>query len=701
MPLFDAIRQDYVQNSSDTIEIRQRILHIYDAVIFDVLMGNQIDVDALNEFALAFQHGHRDPIILLTLLNYDHLNSQLKDDYQRSMYQSLMNRHCSDVTKFIAIAALADHKGNVRPDDLARLTTMMIDAAPKVWTSYGHDKNQRQFLSASSWNMSRVMNGPGFIDFVCTLLRADDTGCPPSMKPVIAAAVYESIGSHVRGRGYVSQIHPGNMEFFRQASSRAALHLVQAWEMDPELPLIPRELMQLETRAGCTPLTSQQWYRISLTSLGDSHATTALMTQSLLPRWGGSIEKLNWYCRELIRYATANPKHRILFTEPIRKWMRERSSTVRIDEASGFADEIIEFLDSLERANPGHADRRVSRRDAALIYRILWDGGRLDELSGFSHRYKNVIFPKRLYEARVPVHLCQPFLVARMSSDQETKNAWDVVCRNLLAGDEKLNLESLEQVTQAVAKVLNSTAIDPTTSGKFSDRRNGRRRYDEAVSVAMIADLMETIKILHRHAVAFHQGKTVDLITDSAAGWNHFGYVDNNLSNVIYRDDSIQIKASEKLKDLVFTYPLRFKEPYTVELDVRCNSQQRDPYGVALFAGPVGLSYSGGPTIGRSLRFVPGTRSVTQDRLPSERLGGGDFVKQTLTSVPRQATLKMEVSYFETRSFVNDHLVGETLYPINTLGHIQFGRNAGRKFPASNRRADYTITSLRVTKADD
>jgi hypothetical protein len=326
-----------------------------------------------------------------------------------------------------------------------------------------------------------------------------------------------------------------------------------------------------------------------------------------------------------------------------------------------------------------------------MILRVLWDAGDIDRYISVSKSCENGVSESVLLSRYIPSGLATLVYNAYEQEDAP-KDAIVILQQELFCGDEKFDPERWKRIDDALGVLKRSVESKTETSEDQEAAANDQT--DESDSVAallgMATALRETIG-------RYHDGEELSLIDDSIP-WTAYGNGYKN-TTVSINSSTIDIQASCQNDYLIMSQPLRFEMPFEVELDVKQGKCDADPYGIALFAGQVSPNSTDSDTSGRSLRYSPGYPMVMQDRLPAERLRGPFYHEQRLIPVPPKATLRMEVHAGNVRSYVNEKLITESDAPVDTGGHLQFGRRAGDSFTGvPDKTAIYQITGLRIKK---
>ncbi len=688
-PLYDAFVADYEQNSSDSVVDKKIAIDRFRKVMTDVCIGDPPDKDSIAQIQAAFEAGDVDPITLYPLLNYQSLSARVRRQCLQSVAAALKLRPCSSLTKFMLVSAMRTMV--ISNDDRIRCTVAAIESVAEVLQQHHSVGPQLDYFI---YNVTAVMNPAGYIDYLTKVLEQDTKIVPAHLRHYLVSGVYERIAMTARGSDFISNVAREQLKVFEGNISVESLHLLKAWSLAPNHPLYPKELLSNEMRSGTTPLSTLQWYRIALSTQADARSTTKAITRALQPRWGGSMQSLEEYSKQLIAMGK-KPGVRLLFDIPMTVYFGERSLGPSTSVDTEFDELLLELLDHWEALNGDQPDSRLRASQAIIIVRLLWDAGELDRLDEFMDRYQQTFEHDQCYSLLVPAWLVDQVMAVRKHYPSE---AWDVLQKELLVGPETFDEQRWERINKAmrtVRELVPQPSNDAEDSGESREVGEAADGADEN-QPSVARQLLHQYEVLHNKIRAYHDGEEVDFILGGKIALTRVGY-----GAIQFNDDSIDIDVSCQSNRLIFFTPLRFQLPLVVEMDVVQGECDADAYGIALFVGPVSTDSTASSFSGRSLRYATAFSMAMQDRLPSEFLTGENFVQKQLSSTPEKATLKMEARSTGTRSYVNDELISETDYPLRTGGNIQFGRWSNGLFdrrPAKS--ASYKITSIRVRRLD-
>ena len=692
--LADELLQDYLEHSDDSDADKQLLTELYEKNILDLVSEREPDYEIQTKIFDKFKAGDIDPLVLFLNLSYKNMYSNYRREVSAQVPAGLRSRTCSSATFLKLIEKTSMATGIHSDGEKAWMTKSVLVMLPDFLRRRKADEVYSSHAQAMVVQLRDKMRAEGELDYLRLLLQLRETEpqiVPDSLFHRVLFDLYWSFASKARGGRFINEVSEQKLEVFDEFSEIATDHALAAYLADPGNPYLAKDLLSLELTASSTPLSMHQWYRVAMMTQSDSSYSARKMSWSLMARFGGSRNLVQGYTRRLIEQAMGAPDNQIVFDKAMEKYMQDEGWFGNIAKRSELYESFKELVDHLDELNDGKIDPRLNNLHLVMILRVLWDAGDIERFIRVSESCVNGVSESVLLSRYIPSRLTT--LVYRAYEQEGApKDAIVTLQQELICGDERFDDQRWKRIDDALDVLGRAVKTAPETT---EDEKN--LTDDENGHTDSVAELLDVMTALRETIGKYHQGQEVNLI-DSSIPWTPYGNGYRN-TTVSINSSTIDIQVNCQNAYLVMSQPLRFEMPFEVELDVKQGKCDADPYGIALFAGQVSPNSTDSDTSGRSLRYSPGYPMIMQDRLPAERLRGPFYHEQRLIPVPPMATLRMEVREEGVRSFVNDHLITESDGPVDTGGHLQFGRRAGDTFTGvPDKTAIYQITGLRIKK---
>ncbi len=689
-PVYNALLEDYLANTKDSESVKAEVSELHNA------LQSQPPTNArLAAHRKLLKNGSADPLIIFNMLRFPQLENVEVLETQERMVKAIQSRACSDLTKFMCASRLVGQNERLPAADRTEATKLLNETTTKVWKQFGDQEPLQPLLMSATKKAMVVMRSKDAVAFAAHLLNEDRANYPTAFPHLVASFVHNLVAVRVRGTKFYEDTPEGKMHAFGVRSGRQMLHLLKAWSLEPDNYFVVTELLHTEKNSRVTPLTSKQWYRLAVTSCSDSGEFAQYLSGALQPKMRGSREELGWFAKQLADFAAANPRHALLVRHPVEVLVAEESFSLNIAEWSNLEELFAEVTETLRAANPDTPDARVSKQDAALIYRVLWDAHDLERLAWFSKTYESVFEPDTMFDYKVPFHLAEATLDGYRG---EASDAWKTLQTHLLCGDESFDDAEFRKLDAALEEATKA-AGSPTEA--LFDLKDGVKRRSTEPGDMSPSQMLAVCRRLLKLAKDYQAGESVELIANGPVGWSHTGE-----TSVTYKKDSIDFTANGMSHTLLFSQPLRFELPLVAEAVVfpTMGYDNGDPYGLALYAGPIAHGGTTGTTSGRVVRYTGGPVQYNQPILithPLPHQYGTDGFFQAGIQPINQVNLKLEIWKDKSASYVNDAMLSEAFTPMKTNGLVMIGRAANGDYKAAtNKRAMYSVKVLRIKKLD-
>ena len=132
----------------------------------------------------------------------------------------------------------------------------------------------------------------------------------PWIVHLAAGTYFRDLAYHNRGGSFASNVSEGQWAGMREASQQAEEHLLRAWQLAPDRPEVPTEIISLcmlsETRHGSV----SDWFYEAVRGQSDWGPAYGKYWFAMQPRWGGSNTQLLEFANQCIdtgRYDTLVP----------------------------------------------------------------------------------------------------------------------------------------------------------------------------------------------------------------------------------------------------------------------------------------------------------------------------------------------------------------------------------------------------------
>jgi tetratricopeptide (TPR) repeat protein len=119
-----------------------------------------------------------------------------------------------------------------------------------------------------------------------------DPRIDPWIAHVVLGEYYQKAAWSARGSGFADSVSRDGWEKFQEYMPLAGKHYRRAWSLHPELAEAPAKLIGVAMAGGEETWTTAQWFHAAVSAQADYYDAYANYFWSLLPRWGGSHQKM-------------------------------------------------------------------------------------------------------------------------------------------------------------------------------------------------------------------------------------------------------------------------------------------------------------------------------------------------------------------------------------------------------------------------
>lgn len=157
--------------------------------------------------------------------------------------------------------------------------------------------NQRYYLQAfyDYWGRHRhIDERSSLIEALADVERID-----PWLRHMINGEHHYALAWQARGGGWSQSVKQGGMELFEEEMALARAELVAAHELHPEFPEAAT-CMIIVRMASAGPVSEREWFDRAVAAQFDYLTAYDNLLWSLMPRWGGSHEKIYDFGRECL-----------------------------------------------------------------------------------------------------------------------------------------------------------------------------------------------------------------------------------------------------------------------------------------------------------------------------------------------------------------------------------------------------------------
>lgn len=126
----------------------------------------------------------------------------------------------------------------------------------------------------------------------------------PYIHHMLGGEYYLKSAWNARGDGYASTVTRDGWKKFGEFMPKAARHFRRAWYLHPELPYAAQRMIMITRAGGDESWLPEDWFHASVVAQFDHHDAYESYMFVLMPRWGGSHQRIANFAKECI--ATKN-----------------------------------------------------------------------------------------------------------------------------------------------------------------------------------------------------------------------------------------------------------------------------------------------------------------------------------------------------------------------------------------------------------
>ncbi|MEM1225173.1 MAG: hypothetical protein AAGJ40_05720 [Planctomycetota bacterium] len=742
--MLDLIRDEYVSESAASDDEKKGVVALYEKSVLRLLADRSVDAEAQSEIYDRLLQNEIEPLVL-----FMNLKSRLTDEYRlstsRKVLQGLRSRRCGPWTT-IAMTRVCNMEWAAFPvEERRQLTLRFLEAIPEMLHEISQlddwKEQQLQFVAYLRVAYLKLNHHARIklVEDIIDLFESEDCpkACDAYFMHSVVSRLHFDIARYARGGDFIQKLTAQQYEDFSDHSEKDTLHLMSSFALRPDDVFALRRIIDAELKSGDAPYSVEQLCRVAQTMAYDYESVIDVLCYHSQPRWGGNRRKMLRLIEQTVDLALIEQTGNAVYDKPLNTYLSEYGLFGNLTDRLTFPANLNQLRERLFAPPPdssieGLGDR-LTMDMFTLILRLAWDSSDLETVSKLLRQHGESLNEAWLHHRRLSVDWLWAFDTAYQDAEVD-RASLKSLHEELIVGDEDFDDARFQRIEDALAKLVPhakrriqelSTEIqelksekepDPITSVDQQDAEQpetpwepgtrdpvlswvyteleGEEEYKNlALQIRSWTLLHKGLTRLSKVATDYEQGKAVEILQGHATDWIATGH------GVVGRySTEIRVNVHNQDSYLLFEFPIRFQLPFQVEMTVRRGQCDADPYGIALFAGPVATGALSSEASGRSLRFSPGYPMIMQDRLPLERLADNYFHQERLVPVPGRAVMRIEMTKNSTQSYVNDKLITETNFPNNPLGIIGFGRIAGDEFTGvPNRESKYAIESVRVT----
>jgi len=179
-----------------------------------------------------------------------------------------------------------------------------------------------------------------------------------------------------RGGGWAGTVTEEGWKGFAEHLAAARGPLTRAWEMRPDLPEAPTEMIKVAAVAGVEENEERKWFDRAVAAQCDYPFAYSVLRNYLRPRWGGSHEEMYRFgldCARTRRYDTDVPEQFLYVLMDI-------SDDLDDDPAWWRRPDVYPILKEIFTQYAKSADREELRRDnLSLLAACAWRCGHYDD----------------------------------------------------------------------------------------------------------------------------------------------------------------------------------------------------------------------------------------------------------------------------------------------------------------------------------
>jgi tetratricopeptide (TPR) repeat protein len=132
----------------------------------------------------------------------------------------------------------------------------------------------------------------------------------PYIHHMLGGEYYLRLAWEARGDGYANAVTRDGWKKFEELMPRAARHFRRAWFLRPTLPYAAQRMIMVTRAGGDDSWLPEDWFHASVVAQFDYHDAYESFMFILMPRWGGSHQRIANFAKECIatgRWYTSVP----------------------------------------------------------------------------------------------------------------------------------------------------------------------------------------------------------------------------------------------------------------------------------------------------------------------------------------------------------------------------------------------------------
>lgn len=314
-----------------------------------------VDYEKLDQLGLAaIEAGSNDPLLRIYQV-YAHWALTSDSAWAEREWQKILvrlrettypRRAHADLNRY-----LLEVVGKTQPHKRQEQSKAAAVATAQWLEEEGSDPEWRRCVSGRLWSFwtERDAEAQRLLLTECLGLK----GVDEYLLHLMLGSYHLRLGWNQRGTAYAIDVPREQWAGFQKEAAIATDHLQYAWSLQPTLPYAPQTLISASLATSHSGESPHFWFLRTLETQFDYYDAYSMMLHTLLPRWGGSHDKMLSFARNCLgtdQFTTTVPYFVVDVLQRLES--TEKLDLAQLPAAAALLRELIEKRNAFRARSP-------------------------------------------------------------------------------------------------------------------------------------------------------------------------------------------------------------------------------------------------------------------------------------------------------------------------------------------------------------